>query len=208
MKRDHAVLLAAGITLGAWTVAARTPPLAQADLAVTRWLQQYASPALDVISSIITIAGNVEVTVVLAVLIAVALARRGRMQLSVALWAVFIGGLAVEWIVKHWLPHPGVPESLRRPGVNILHYLVRTPYSYPSGHAFRTMLLATAASLLRAQTSRWRRLLPYVLGAAVALMGVALVYLGDHWASEVIGGYLLAVLGIMLLVLTGRSPGS
>ena len=208
MKRDHAVLLAAGITLGAWTVAARTPPLAQADLAVTRWLQQYASPALDVIFSIITIAGNVEVTVVLAVLIAVALARRGRMQLSVALWAVFIGGLAVEWIVKHWLPHPGVPESLRRPGVNILHYLVRTPYSYPSGHAFRTMLLATAASWLRAKTSRWKRLLPYVLGAAVALMGVALVYLGDHWASEVIGGYLLAVLGIMLLVLTGRSPGS
>jgi len=70
------------------------------------------------------------------------------------------------------------------------------------------MLLATAASLLRAQTSRWRRLLPYVLGAAVALMGVALVYLGDHWASEVIGGYLLAVLGITLLVLTGRPPGS
>src|SRR5438046_2608159 len=176
MKRDHAVLLAAGITLGAWTVAARTPPLAQADLAVTRWLQHYASPALDVIFSIITIAGNVEVTVVLAVLIAVALARRGRMQLSVALWAVFIGGLAVEWIVKHWLPHPGVPESLRRPGVNILHYLVRTPYSYPSGHAFRTMLLATAASWLRAQTIRWWRHMPYVPVAAVGIRGAAPVY--------------------------------
>src|SRR2546422_11390718 len=108
MKRDHTILLAAGITLGAWTVAARTPPLAQADLAVTRWLQQYASPALDVIFSIITVAGNVEFTVVLAVLIAVALARRGRMQISGALWAVFISGLAVERITRHVWHNPGV----------------------------------------------------------------------------------------------------
>src|SRR5947199_9096473 len=93
MKRDHAILLAAGITLGAWTVAARTLPLAQTDLAVTRWLRQSASPALDVIFSIITIAGHVEGTVVLAVLIAVALARHGPTPLSVTLSPVSLSRL-------------------------------------------------------------------------------------------------------------------
>src|SRR2546426_6191674 len=109
-----------------------------------------------------------------------------------ALWAIFIGGSGIEWIFKHWLPHPGVPESLQRPGVNTLHYILRTPYSYLSGHAFRTLLLATVASWLWSGPERSQRGLPYLLGAAVGGMGVALVYLGDHWASEVIGGDLLA----------------
>jgi len=48
MNRDRVIPLAALIALGAWTAAAMTPPLAQADLLVTQWLQRYASPAFDV----------------------------------------------------------------------------------------------------------------------------------------------------------------
>ena len=199
MNRDRVIPLAALIALGAWTAAAMTPPLAQADLLVTQWLQRYASPAFDVTLSILTIAGNAEVAAVVAGLIGVTLIRSGRATLAMALWAIFIGGSGIEWIFKHWLPHPGVPESLQRPGVNILHYILRTPYSYLSGHAFRTLLLATVASWLWSGPERSQRGLPYLLGAAVGDMGVALVYLGDHWASEVIGGYLLAALGIALL---------
>src|SRR2546428_580246 len=196
MNRDRGTLLAALIALGAWTAAALTPPMAKADLVATRWLQQFASPALDVAFSIFTIASNAEVAAVLAGLIAVTLIRAGRARLAVALWAVFIGGTGIEWIAKHWLPHPGVPESLQRPGVNVLHYVVRTPYSYLSGHAFRTLLLAAVAWWMWTRSKRSQRLLQSLLGAAVALMGVALVYLGDHWASEVIGGYPPPVVGV------------
>lgn len=199
MHRDRMTLLAAIIALGAWTAAALTPPLAEADLAATRWLQQYASPALDAALSIFTIAGNAEVTALLVGLLGVILIRTGGARRAVALWAVFIGGSAIEWLTKHWLPHRGVPESLQRSGVNILHYLIRTPYSYLSGHAFRVLLLATVASWMWARPTGARRRLPYLLSGAVALMGVALVYLGDHWASEVIGGYLLAAVGIVML---------
>src|SRR2546427_2011555 len=154
MNRDRGTLLAALIALGAWTAAVLTPAVAEADLVATRWLQQFASPALDVAFSIFTIAGNAEVGAVLAGLIGVTLFRAGRARLAVALWAVFIGGTGMEWIAKHWLPHPGVPESLQRPGVNFLHYIVRTPYSYLSGHAFRTLLLAGAALWVWAPSHR------------------------------------------------------
>jgi len=136
MKRDHTILLAAGITLGAWTVAARTPPLAQADLAVTRWLQQYASPALDVIFSIITIAGNVEVTVVLTVLIAVALARRGRTQLCA------LGGL--HWRRRHRVDDEALAATPGRPGIS-----APTGGKHPALSCAHALLLSQRARLPR-----------------------------------------------------------
>ncbi len=73
-------------------------------------------------------------------------------------------------------------------------------YGYPSGHAFRTLLLAAGAWVTwRSHASVARRRLRTALVLFVGLMGLALVYLGDHWTSEVVGGYLLAVLCILVI---------
>ncbi len=197
--KGQAVFGAALVAFGAWTAAVLTPSLVIADLAITRWLQQYASPTLDSLLSLVTIVGNAEITTVLAVLMGVVLIRRRQAPLAVALWAIFIGGSAVEWATKHSLPHAGVPDSLRRQGLNVLHHQFHTPYSYPSGHAFRTLLLATAISWTWTRAHEGAARLRYLLGALVVLMGVGLVYLGDHWASEVVGGFLLASVAVALL---------
>jgi membrane-associated phospholipid phosphatase len=77
-----------------------------------------------------------------------------------------------------------------------------TPYGFPSGHAFRTLFLAGVLW----STSRRRSLVGALLLAAVVAVDFSLVYLGDHWASEVIAGDLLA--GICLgLVETLVHPG-
>jgi undecaprenyl-diphosphatase len=206
--RDRAVLVGALVAFGAWTAAVRAPALAAADRAITQWLQQFASPTVDALLSLITVLGNAEVTVVLALLMGVALIRRGQAPFALALWAVFVSGSGLEWVTKHWLPHPGVPLPLQRPGFNIFHHRFYTPYSYLSGHAFRTFLLATAASWIWAPPVDRVLWVRYALGALVVLMGVGLVYLGDHWASEVIGGYLLAAVCVMLLRVTPRGPAS
>jgi membrane-associated phospholipid phosphatase len=197
--KSQAMFVAALVALGAWTAAVFTPSLAMADLAITRWLQQYASPTLDALLSLITLLGNAEITVVFVILMGVVLVRRGQVSLAIVLWAVFIGGSAVEWAAKHSLPHASVPESLQRHGLNIFHHQFHTPYSYPSGHAFRTLLLATAVSWIWTRAREGAAWLRYLLGALVVLMGIALVYLGDHWASEVVGGFLLATLAVVPL---------
>jgi membrane-associated phospholipid phosphatase len=197
--KGQAMFVAALVAFGAWTAAVFTPSLATADLAITRWLQQYASPILDTLLSLLTFLGNAEVSVVFVILMGVVLVRRGQVPLAIALWAAFIGGSAIEWAAKHSLPHASVPESLQRHGLNIFHHQFHTPYSYPSGHAFRTLLLATAISWTWTRARERAAWLRYLLGALVFLMGVALVYLGDHWASEVVGGFLLATGGVVLL---------
>ncbi len=198
-SKGQAVFVAALVAFGAWTAAVLTPSVARADLSITRWLQQYASPTLDTVLSLLTFLGNAETTIVLVILTGMLLVYRGQAPLAIALLAVFIGGTAIELAAKHSLPHANVPESLQRHGLSIYHHQFRTPYSYSSGHAFRILLLATVVPGLWTRSRKGAAWLPYLLGALVVLMGVALVYLGDHWASEVVGGFLLASVAVAFL---------
>ncbi len=200
MTRLSTGLLVSVLLFAAWTLVALTPVLAQIDRAITIVLQRVASTGLDVGFSLITILGNAEVTALLALVIGMVLIRTGRAPLAIVIWALFAGGTAIEWIAKHRLPHVSVPLELQRRGINTWHYMIRTPFSYPSGHAFRSLFLAAATWLTWGpQANVGRRRLRTVLVLAVGLMGLALVYLGDHWMSEVVGGYLLAVLCILVI---------
>lgn len=60
-----------------------------------------------------------------------------------------------------------------------------TPYGFPSGHAARTVLFAGTAL----------RRVPGLSVAVVAALALSLVYLGDHWTSEVLGGLCLGWAG-------------
>ncbi len=193
-------LLVSFLLFVAWTIGALTPVLAQIDRAITITLQRVAFSPLDIGFSLITILGNAEVTTLLVLVIGIVLIRTGRAPLALVVWALFVGGSALEWVAKHQVPHASVPLELQRRGINTLHYVIRTPYGYPSGHAFRTLLLAAAGWVTwRPRASVARRRLRAALVLVVGLMGLALVYLGDHWMSEVVGGYLLAVLCILVI---------
>ncbi len=198
-RRGYTIFILGLALFAAWTVAAMTSAVGRADWAIAFSLQRFASSSLDTLSSLITIAGNAEVTVALVLLIGIVFARTRRTRVAVVLWALFIGGSLIELIGKHWLPHPGVPVWLHRPPLNLWHHIFRTSYAYPSGHAFRTLLLAAATWKAWSPEGRSRRLMRYGLVTVVLLMGLALAYLGDHWASEVVGGYLLALMSVGLL---------
>ena len=64
-----------------------------------------------------------------------------------------------------------------------------TPYGFPSGHVTRTVLFAGTAL----------RRVPALGAAAVAALALSLVYLGDHWTSEVLGGLCLGWAGTEFL---------
>ena len=106
-----------------------------------------------------------------------------------------------------WLAHRAVKLCYRRerpvrPGVR------RRTDSYPSGHTTGT----TALALTLAHVLRRERLISSKRAAAIAivppaLMGAYRVIADDHWATDVIGGWLLGG-AIALIATRGRESTS
>ena len=91
-----------------------------------------------------------------------------------------------------------------RPGANLVNVVQQlNDPSFPSGHvlfytAFFGFLIFLAYTLLKPS---WARTVTFViLGSLVALIGLSRIYVGDHWASDVIGAYLLGSLWLALTV--------
>ncbi len=91
-----------------------------------------------------------------------------------------------------------------RPSANLIHVAQQLDsYSFPSGHvllytAFLGFLLFLAYTLLK--RSLGRTLILSILGGLVGLVGLSRIYLGDHWASDVLGAYLLGSLWLAVTI--------
>lgn len=135
------------------------------------------SKAIDLPASIFNIVGQMEVTSVVALALAFVWWRRRGARGLVPL--LLFAGVALEAVLKHVVQHPGVPEELSR-SVAVLPFVhAATPYSFPSGHMLRVTFLAAL------MTHRW------AFWTLVVLMAATRIYLNEHWASDVLGGFLL-----------------
>jgi membrane-associated phospholipid phosphatase len=205
MRRYGKVLLGAAAFV-AWSILSLTPTFTGVDLAITRGIQALASAGLDVGMSLLTELATSEAAIAIAVVLGIVLWRKVGWQSALALWVTLAAGTGVEWLLKHVLLHPSPPEAMRRVGIHMVHFKILAPNNYPSGHGFRTTLLAGSAATLLTALGRLRMPVRTALVLVVALMGVALVYLGHHWASEVVGGCLLGWTGVQLVRLAAAEP--
>ena len=85
---------------------------------------------------------------------------------------------------------------LKNPTTIFPKFFVQEQYSYPSGHAARSLFFGiTTFYLAWRYTKKWQNLavVGLIVGGCVAVISVGKVYLGQHWLSDIIGGYLLAL---------------
>jgi membrane-associated phospholipid phosphatase len=135
--------------------------------------------ALNGVAQVVTLPGQVLVSLALVTLAAAVLRRRRRPETAAALVAAWALGTALEVVCKRALARP----ELTRHGIHLEAF----DNSWPSGHTLRCVLVAAA---LAAAWPRARAALAAWLVAALALLELA----GFHTPTDVAGGLLLAAL--------------
>lgn len=169
------------------------------DLAASHALQSIQSGWLTAVMKFITVISTPEIQVAVIVLAAIGFWLKGIRRHDSLVVTLIMAGNAITLAVKFI-------AGRSRPSADLVHVLIHeTGHSFPSGHALGAMLLAGGAvtwAFLHHWRSRWFWL--FVGGAYALLVGISRVYLGVHWATDVLAGYLFSAVWIAVVMMIER----
>ncbi|MGV9273555.1 phosphatase PAP2 family protein [Streptomyces griseosporeus] len=212
MKRGEVAELAGSCGLGAWTAFGvltmvvvghdGTPLFADADL--LSWSVGHRPDVAAALARGLTDTGTGVVPYGLAVLAGIIAGRTGRQRgLAVALCVGCLGaGQALRYAVMALVTRPRPP---------LTDWATHASgWAFPSGHTTTAALTAGLLIIaIRIRGPRGRTVLTLVIGGWGALVGLTRVYLGVHWFTDVVGGWLFALgwLGLSLSAVARWLPG-
>ena len=198
------VLLFITAAFAVLTYLVKTTPSFPLDLQITRGIQSINIPGFAGLMVAVSWPGFLPQSAIITGAIIVLILSLGlQWEALLALMAALLS-TGLNLMVKELVQRPRPPASL----VHVIATLSDT--SFPSGHVmlytgFFGFLVFLAFTLLKPS---WKRsLLLAFFSLLVLLVGISRIYTGEHWASDVLGAYLLGSLtlvGILQLYRWGK----
>lgn len=160
------------------------------DSSIYETLMGFRCSFLDILFKTITWFGN-PMTIIGLIVIFIAIFRN---KDSLLLTISALDSVIVNSIIKH---------IVKRDRPNILRLVSESGYSFPSGHAMISVcvygfLFYLAMVRIKNKYLRWVSCL--ALGFLILGIGISRIYVGVHYASDIIAGYALAGIEIILLI--------
>lgn len=174
------------------------------DSSITSWIVAHRTPGWTALARVLTTIGSQTVLIPLVGAVAVVLLTRRRFMLAGVLVTAWGGATLLYSLIKYFVRRPRPPSEIW------LTHIGRSTTSFPSGHA--TQSLATFLALALVVTASLAK--PAWPGRVTAIalavgVGWSRVYLGVHWSTDVLAGWLIAALwSAIVLSFAGRSAPS
>jgi membrane-associated phospholipid phosphatase len=155
------------------------------DLVIEQALYTVRTPlGVAVFSFVTDFAGAA--TVVVVCLLAVWILHSGRKwEYALGLLLAVAGSAVVDLMLKELIARPRPPEYM--------HAVIETSYSFPSSHAAAAAALYGFLALSAPYIASRRSQKPLIMFCALVIVAVGFsrLYLGVHYFSDIIGGYVL-----------------
>jgi membrane-associated phospholipid phosphatase len=168
------------------------------DLVVSQAVYEFRSPVLNDLMYTISFFGG-EFTLFAAVCIASYLLLKNYKREAIFLFLTISGGYAINLALKYLLKIP-------RPSIDPLY--IERFYSFPSGHAMNSFIFYAALAYLTYHFTKQRILSVTTAIAAsilIFLIGFSRIYLGVHYPSDVIAGFIAGFWWVITTILIDKT---
>jgi membrane-associated phospholipid phosphatase len=157
------------------------------------WIHQFANPVADQVMLAITQLGNPNVVIPIAIITLIFLWLDRHYSKAKFFALACLGGAILNAGLKLVFskPRPALWQRL----------IVETSYSFPSGHALGSLVLYGAIAYLG--TAYYPRFAGLIYGGAIALtvlIGFSRLYLGVHWPTDILAGYGIGALWLIICI--------
>lgn len=171
--------------------AVHSHPSLSIDHHILVWIDQRGGSALDLFFRVITTLGEPTAVAGFVVVLALWLYRKGRTtQAILALFAI-LGSVVLMVALKHYFHR--VRPDLWQPLVHELSF------SFPSAHAMASITLALLGAYVL-WGHPWRKTMLACMAGYVVVIGISRLYLGVHYPSDILGGWLVAAAWVLLVI--------
>ena len=169
------------------------------DSSITSWMVAHRTSGWTGLARVLSTLGSQPVLIPLVAAVALALLARRRLVLTGSLIVVWGGAILLYTLTKHVVHRPRPPSDIWLTDVG-------KSTAFPSGHATQSLATFLALGLVGAawmSKPAWPgRALALVLAGGV---GWSRVYLGVHWTTDVMAGWLIAALWTAIISLAGSA---
>ena len=193
--------LALWLVFGLLTTAAAGTSWLPGDVGLAQWIQSVSWGPVGSLFGVVTwLGGGPQDVLAVVTIILVAVVNRRATPLALLVVADAALYLAFNTLLHKPRPAPGLIRVTEQAGA----------FAFPSGHATFVVTIVAVILLCLGPLVLSRRLLGLaaIVGAAMVLIvGVQRIYVGAHYPSDVLGGFLLASAWLCLVLSIRRLSG-
>ncbi|MDB5085782.1 MAG: pgpB [Bacilli bacterium] len=185
LTRTFILSLLSAVGFGVVAILVGEHNMVRFDQAIASYVQSFESPPLTLVMQVFTTIGSTPVVIILSILSLFVLYKVLHYRMELILFiAVVVGSAVLNQVLK---------ALFRRARPTVHRLAEASGYSFPSGHSMEAFALYGVLAFLlwrHLRTRLARTVLLVVSVVLIAAIGLSRIYLGVHYPSDVLAGYL------------------